>query len=255
MLSVPTRRRSPGRDAPPARRAAVVVLAVLCVVVAGTVGPWQPGRRAASSVSIPLPTVAAEIAAPRERPAQRLELGPADPDLAWIGRAVWLTVITVVLVLLVRWALRRRLPVRTPPPQPLPSGGEPALTTVADAAPDGRALREGAEAAAEHLRGPTSPGDGVIAAWLALEDAAGRSGVRRRPSATPTEFALQVLDRTAADPAAARTLLSLYLRARFDDRPLGVDDLRTAAGAADRLLVTLGTAAAGRGDGVEGRAG
>ena len=81
--------------------------------------------------------------------------------------------------------------------------------------PSAPAVRQGVASAQHLLDTIADPTDAVLAAWVALEDAAGRSGVARRPADTPTEFTAHVLSATAADEAAVRTLLGLYHRARF----------------------------------------
>ncbi len=239
---MPTGRRAPDLDRATVRRFWVVVLASLCVVVAAQAGPWRPGQRVAE---LPPETIVATLApdvAPDTGPEQAPDLAVLEeppPDLTWVRRAVVVAVAAVLLVLLVRWALRRQLPTRPPPPDPLPALA-PVAGPGADREPDLRVLAEGARDAVRHLTTAASPADAVIAAWVALEDAAARSGVTRERSSTATEFALDVLDRTAADPAAARTLLALYLRARFDDQPLLAEDVDAAARAAGALLDSVG---------------
>lgn len=77
------------------------------------------------------------------------------------------------------------------------------------------ALRAGVAEAERRLLGDTDPTNAIIVAWLALEEAAAGSGVRRRPSQTPTEFTLGVVEGTGVDPAPVHALLRLYHRARF----------------------------------------
>lgn len=100
------------------------------------------------------------------------------------------------------------------------------LTT--DIVPDIIELREGIAQAWARLAEHREPSDAIQAAWVAVEEGAERSGVPRAPSATPTEFTVTVLDRTAADPAATRTLLGLYHRARFSTHRATADDVRLA---------------------------
>jgi len=90
------------------------------------------------------------------------------------------------------------------------------------------ALAEGVEHARLALAEHVPPGDAVVAAWVALEHAAQRTGVVRDPAQTPTEFTVAVLDETRADPAATRSLLDLYLRARFSEHPLTAADVTAA---------------------------
>ena len=239
---MPSGRRAPSLDRAAVRRFWVVVLAALCVVVAAQAGPWQPAQRVAElppalEPAVPVPEPVEEPPPePGTEPAERA--GPG-PDLGWVRRVVVIALAAALLLLLVRWALRRQLPVRPPPPEPV--GVLPPVSVPRPAPePDLDVLQEGARSAEAHLRATaTSPADAVIAAWVALERAAARSGVVRERSATATEFTLQVLDRTAADPAAARTLLGLYLRARFDDQPLRPADVESAARAAGALVRTV----------------
>src|SRR5690606_26927992 len=83
-------------------------------------------------------------------------------------------------------------------------------TVVQDAA-------ERALAVMDRVRGV--PRDAVVAAWLALEDAAATHGARRLASHTPTEFTATVLAATPAPPSDIATLRGLYQRARFSARP------------------------------------
>lgn len=217
-----------------------MVLAALCVLVAAQSGVWTPAQRAAPDRPLPaldVPTAAPESTEPRADP---LPVEPQEPpaDLTWLRRVLVVAAAAVLLALLVRWGLRLRLPQR--PPTPGPTGpGPPAPAPPPDPAPDLDVLHGGARAAETSLRAAVTPTDAVIAAWVALEDAAARSGVVRDRSATATEFTLRVLDRTPADPVAARTLLALYLRARFDDAPLAPDDVASAARATGVLVGTL----------------
>lgn len=101
------------------------------------------------------------------------------------------------------------------------------------------ALGEGVATAGRALRDDLPPGDAVIAAWLALERAAERSGLVRDPAQTATEFTLALLDRTPAEPGAARALLALYHRARFSDHPVQPSDVAAARVALDALAAAL----------------
>jgi hypothetical protein len=102
------------------------------------------------------------------------------------------------------------------------------IETTDDVAPDLPTLHQGAIRAEERLLAIGNPTDAIIAAWLALEEAAEASGVRRRASQTPTEFTADVLGRTGAPAEPVQTLLGLYLRARFAARPSSAADLDTA---------------------------
>ncbi len=237
---MPTGGRWTSLDGASVRRLAVVLLTALCVLVAAQAGPWQPTQRVGLPVTVPS-TQPPRDTAPEPAVDDRTTPPPsldAGPDLGWVPRAVVVVLAAVLLALLVRWALRRQLPARPALPD-APAGLPPVPGPGPEGDPDVDVLRDGARAAAEHLRGTAASADAVIAAWVALEDAAARSGAGRAPSATAAEFTLDVLDRTRADPAAARTLLGLYLRARFDDRPLATAEVDAAARSARSLVDTL----------------
>ena len=101
--------------------------------------------------------------------------------------------------------------------------------------PSAPAVQHGVGTARDLLDTVSDPTDAVLAAWVALEQAAERSGVARRPADTPTEFTARVLTATEADAAAVQTLLGLYHRARFSAAGVGPD----AVAEARRCLDTL----------------
>jgi len=112
------------------------------------------------------------------------------------------------------------------------------------------ALLHGARAALLDLRhragGP--PSDAVVRAWLVLEESAAESGTARRPDQTSTEFTADVLAAHDVDPAALRTLRSLYQRARFAESASATvteADADAAAAALDRIADTLTVRARG----------
>ena len=82
------------------------------------------------------------------------------------------------------------------------------------------------------------PGDAVIAAWVALEASAERSGLVRDRAQTATEFTVEVLDATRADPGATRALLDLYLAARYSEHVLTPARRRDRRGRASRRSPT-----------------
>jgi hypothetical protein len=106
-----------------------------------------------------------------------------------VALAVALFVSALVLRGLWSWLRDRGGPRR----RPEPSGP----MVIADDEPELPVLRRGALEAQRHLVEIGRPIDAVVAAWLALEEAAASSGVRRSPAQTPTEF--------TATPATARS--------------------------------------------------
>lgn len=79
------------------------------------------------------------------------------------------------------------------------------------------------------LANGTSPRNGVIAAWHALEMAVEESGVERSPAHTPTEFTLSALDQLELDKPQLQSLLALFHRARFTEHEVTAQDTAQAA--------------------------
>lgn len=219
------------------RRALAVALAVTTVLVllvvagAALTGDWSMNPRLTpdgGSVSIPS---APEVSATPDEP---------DPTNESAERAT----VTVILVLVglvlafllyrtLLWVRRSLLPwlaTQRDRPEPPPPGPEITL----DAVPLSALRTAAAHAETLLSEGGRSP-DAIIAAWLALEDAAGRSGATRAPSQTPTEFTVAVLTATPASPAAVTELLGLFHLARFARAEMSETQV-AAAGAALRTL-------------------
>lgn len=227
----------PAAAGPFGRAALVVVLVLVAVAATALTGPWDPPL-SGDTVPLEQPTEVPtpQVTAPSEDGlTEALEQMDVTPwDLRWLGAT--LAVLTVVGALYVALRLYRLLPRRRGEEAPDDAGVAPgAALGLAGGLPDLPALRDGVRDADEELRAHVRPADAVIAAWVALETAADASGLHRDPAATPTEFTVEVMDRTPADPAAIRTLLVLYLRARFGTDPVGPDDV-AAATAAVRTL-------------------
>jgi hypothetical protein len=225
----------------PGRVVLVLVLMAVAVVAGGLAGPWDP----------PLSEDREEpsLQAPTAPPSPLLpDLGPiGEPteameaerwDLSWLAAGLAVLVGAGVVYLLLRWLQRR--PGRRVEEPPDPGDVAPRATIAGgEPQPDLPALREGLRGAHAHLQTRVRPADAVLAAWVALETAAEQSGIARHPASTPTEFTVAVLDRTRADRAATRTLLTLYLRARFSDEPISRDDVTAATAAVRRLTADL----------------
>ncbi|QOR71794.1 DUF4129 domain-containing protein [Ruania alkalisoli] len=218
-----------------ARTAAVGVLVSAAVLAAAVAGPWQLTPRFDAGQETPSP--------PPARPTMDLPTAtatatppPLDSDLPtpdlgwllWVGAGV---LALVLLALLVRWVLWWRRP---HPPEPEPPATL-AGTRAVENEPDIPALHRGAQAAVTQLEQAGPPRDAIVAAWLALEEAAEATGVHRRPAQTPTEFTTSVLARTGADEAAVTSLLGLYHQARFSTRAPGTAEVRAAAAALTQI--------------------
>ncbi|TDE97494.1 DUF4129 domain-containing protein [Occultella glacieicola] len=211
------------------RTAVVAAICLFAVLAATAVGPWEITERwqVGDLGTGEAPTVpASEQPTPDETPTlpEFLEDLPV-PDLSWLGLVAGLVVAVIIIALLMRYLAYLRRPLEDEPDaQGRLVGGD-----VADVDPDLPVLEQGVSAALAHLDQIREPRDAIVAAWLALEDAAAGSGVVRQPAQTPTEFTAGVLDRTEADPRATATLLGLYHRARFSSATVTAEDVATAA--------------------------
>ena len=225
----------PGR-----RSAGVVVLLGVAVVASALAGPWDPRTRTEIESGFTQEPFAPAQPVPTAEPLiEALEGMDIEPwDLTWLWLGLAGLVACAVLYFAVRWLRYLRLPHFDGPPDAagILAGG---LVLRDDVVPDLPTLREGLEDADEHLRSSQRPADAIVAAWVALEDAAERSGIVRDPASTPTEFTVEVLDRAPVDPAATRTLLGLYLRARFSEEQMGPGDVVVATAAVRSLADAL----------------
>ncbi|MBO3086125.1 DUF4129 domain-containing protein [Cellulomonas fengjieae] len=231
--------------APQARRPSAVLLVgafvVVAVVGAALAGPFQPRQRSDDEV-FTIPPPAAPTATTTPIPTAPGLGGAQEPIEA--QRWIYLVAIAVVGALLVlgfallarrlRTLWQRRAPreVDTAVPD-VELGGD-----VLDGATP--ALREGVRRAAQVLDDDVPPGDAVIAAWVALEASAERSGLVRDRAQTATEFTVEVLGTTPADPGATRDLLQLYLAARYSEHVLTDDDVARARASLAAIADDLG---------------
>ncbi len=229
-----TTRRAPG-SLSTTGLVAVTLMTLLAVWTSVAAGRWSPVFSGGTMEPAPEPTAEPE-------PAPPFDALPEDFGLNMRGVILGVLVVMAGLALIgvLSFALKTiRTPWqgRTKNVESEVDGELAAGAMLPDTAmPDVVELREGIAEAWARLAEHRDPTDAIQAAWVAVEDAAGRSGVPREPSATPTEFTVAVLDRTAVDPAAIRTLLGLYHRARFSTHGATADDVELAG----RCLTTLG---------------
>jgi hypothetical protein len=225
----------------------VVVVALICVVVAigaglqgafSFTGPrWIPGVK---PVPPPVDT---------SRPTAASSAVPSAPvhpgngvNFGWIPILIVLAlIVTALAVVLVRYLWRHRIGrvVQTADVELVL--GEPGEIPETEA--DLPTLHRGLLRAADVLETSREPRDAIVRAWLGLQEAAEDSGLRRRPSETPTEFTTRVFSSIDADALAAAALLTVYLRVRFRSIPATDDDVLAARSAIQRLRETWPAAA------------
>lgn len=219
------------------RRALAVAIAVttllLLVVVAGAAltGDWSMNPRVSpNGSSVSLPPAPEVTATPEEPETTNATAERATTSVVLIVAGLVLAFLLYRTLLWIRRSLLPWLAAQRDTPAPVPPGPEITLEAVPLSA-----LRTAAAHAETLLsEGDRSP-DAIIAAWLALEDAAERSGATRAPAQTPTEFTVAVLAATPASPEAVTELLGLFHLARFTRTEMSEAQV-AAAGAALRRL-------------------
>jgi hypothetical protein len=161
---------------------------------------------------------------------ERADVPVTDPWLVTlVGIALKVVLVAVVAIVLVAIgrALRDRWLAREQDTQD---------QITADPVPE--ALLEGAREGEEMLARGT-PGNAVIAAWVALEDAARGAGVRDDGSRTAAELVTTVLRSYRVDRAPLDTLAALYREARFSRHPMGEDQRVSARDALVQVQADL----------------
>jgi hypothetical protein len=214
--------RSPPRALVPL--VGVGVLLVLALVAAAVRPPWQFDP---IIIDLPHRTLPPPQVPPQRTLTPTASVRPTAPPAAPINLS-WVPWVVVGLLaaaaafalflLAARLLAVRRMYAEQPDEE----------VEVVDVQPDLPTLQQGAARAEERLLAIGDPTDAIIAAWLALEEAAHASGVDRRAAQTPSEFTADVLGRTGVPPEPVQTLLHLYLRARFAASPSTAEDLDQA---------------------------
>jgi hypothetical protein len=156
----------------------------------------------------------------------------------WVLKALVVVVVLAVLVavarvIVARWQSRE-----------VPGEGEDAAVDTLPAA----LLRQAR--ASEELLAEGPPGNGVIAAWVGLEEAVRSAGVRDDRSRTSEELVTVVLRSYAVDRGSLQVLAELYREARFSRHEVTEPMRERAREALQQVQADLGRAllaTAGRG--------
>ncbi|MGT2426545.1 DUF4129 domain-containing protein [Amnibacterium kyonggiense] len=189
----------------------------------GPAGGQQP-------VEAPTPVEPSVTPPPRGQGPPHLDVSSAVGTILLVLAALVGLALVLLLVRLIVGSLRGRR-------RRLGLPGAAALDADDSRIADAPTVLRGIAAALVAFTEDREPGDAVVRAWLGLQQAAEDAGFARSPAETPTEFTGRVLSRTGADRTALRTLLGLYLRARFGDVVITAAD-ETAAQRALRALET-----------------
>lgn len=164
---------------------------------------------------------------PATQPPQ--EQGGDERVTQWsfnLALALWLMALLTTILVVVRWLGRQRLEGL----ERREAAEEEELVTLLEATSDEvryQALSEG------------DPRNGVVACWVALEDAVHRSGLAQDRSETAAELTQRVLGRWDVDPVAIATLSEVYREARFSRHPVSEEQRTVAVDALERIHVDL----------------
>jgi hypothetical protein len=201
-------------------RLAVTCLLVTVVVLgAATATPWRLSPPQLSVPELTMPEQNMPTATPTESaPPPSVPEPPTDTRWLAVIAAIFLALLVAALATYVVRQLLAIRRARTQARHDSLTGGTAADSLGEDV--DLPEIQDAVTRALAHLDGHARPRDAVVAAWVALEEAAERAGTRKDPAQTPTEFAGTVLAATPAPPAAVARLRTLYQRARFTDRPI-----------------------------------
>jgi hypothetical protein len=204
---------------------AVVILAVgavLGVLLAGPIFIEKPRWSGGLAAPPPITRSPEPVQTPSGRPDDTMNL------VQLIQNALIILGALALLILLLRALMRIRMRLDARRMQ-----GVQALHDAALPAPDGGIIeapvvRRGIARALAALDDHRDPSDAVVQAWLGFEDAAVAAGAARRPSETPTEYAVRIISRFDADRTAAEELVQVYEDVRFSGRAADAAAVATA---------------------------
>ena len=185
----------------------------------GTWGPppLEPPEVVDQVPEIPLP-------GPQEEPVQDDRLTNWLLDLI---TALFAVIVLATVLLVLRAALNRQ---RLERETRRAADDDEELIALLDASGEDvryRALSEG------------DPRNGVVACWVALEQAVHASGLREDLSETAAELTARVLGRWQVDATAITDLSQAYREARFSRHPVTEEQRRRAVAALERIHADL----------------
>lgn len=107
-------------------------------------------------------------------------------------------------------------------------GSEHSAALVVEGEPDGETIRRGIAEALRTIEARPVPGDGIVAAWVGLEESASDAGAGRGANETPSEFTVRIVGQRTGIADEVVTLLALYENVRFGGHEADEDDRATA---------------------------
>lgn len=184
-------------------------------------GTWGPPRAQTGEPLIPTTAPDAESPTGTEEVATRSTEWVVD-----LVTALFLMAVLAAVLLLARWLARQRFEERER--RVVEEDGE--LVALLEATSDEvrwQALAEG------------DPRNGVVACWVALEEAVQRAGLQRNRSETAAELTERVLRRWEVDTRAITGLCDAYREARFSRHPVTEEQREAAVDALERIHTDL----------------
>lgn len=242
MTSAPALDPPTAQDDGAGRRRARRTLAALLLIAAlgalGIVGLGASAERGAlvevgEVRELPIPPMEQTDQDYREPDWSVYTLPPREPqsEAPRFIVTVLVVIVAVAAAVLLLWLVVRMRALVKPPLEEAEEAddvdlsAEQALTALADAR--------------TRLTRDIDAQDAVVAAWLALEAAIARAGIRHDPAQTTLEFVVTVLGSLDIDRPALDRLAHLYRRALFDDEPLTEEDREDALARLDLLAEQL----------------
>lgn len=222
----------------------VVAFVLLAVAALGASGSLPPLVELPSSeVEVPEfipPTLEAtlEPGEAAESPEELPEL-PGLPD--WITDVLWAVLVLVVVPVLV-WAIARVIQAQLAIRARRARTPNIRFTEVGDVVDEEQLAESFAEALASLRRG-VDVDTAILECWRRMERLVADTGLERAPTQTPTEYTVDVLTHTAADPESLGTLAELYQQAAFSDHELTDAHRDGAITALETLHSSLGAGA------------
>ena len=227
--------------------AAGVLLAVLLVTWAASIGPSEVLRGDGPTPSTPTALPSSETATPADD-----ETAAVDPDehrnnaalvrvLAVVLNVATLVLVSVLLTWGLRWVLRARR-VRRARQARDAALGRMAFEVIEPRVAVARELLADADGQRDALAVGT-PRNAVVSCWQRFEVAAAAAGVERQEWETSSEHTIRVLDLVAADPVAVSRLAGLFREARFSEHELTETDRSAALEALAVIHRSIGASA------------